>query len=62
MGELPTLTDVQDAIRTLKNNKAAGPDGIPAEIVKDGEELLYYIHALLLKVLEEELPAEFRDV
>ncbi len=63
MGEPPTIIEVQDAIRSLKNNKATGPDGIPAEILKEGGlELLYLIHALLLKVWEkEELPSELRD-
>lgn len=36
MGETPTLPEVQDAIRSLKNNKATSPDGIPAEILKEG--------------------------
>ncbi len=63
MGEPPTIIEVQDTIRSLKNNKATGPDGIPAEILKEGGlELLYLIHALLLKVWEkEELPSELRD-
>lgn len=63
MGEPPTMTEIQDAIRSLKNNKATGPDGIPAEILKEGgSELLYHIHTLLLKVWEkEELPSELRD-
>lgn len=63
MGEPPTITEVQDGIRSLKNNKAAGPDGIPAEILKEGgSEILYHIHALLLKVWEKEvLPSELRD-
>lgn len=36
MGETPTLPEVQDAIRSLKNNEATSPDGIPAEILKEG--------------------------
>ncbi len=61
--DMITMIKVQDATRSLKNSKAAGPDGIPAEILKkDGLELLYHIHALLLKVWEkEELPSELRD-
>lgn len=39
MGEPPIVTEMQDAIRSLRN--AAGPDRIPAEILKKGEpELL----------------------
>ena len=63
MGEPPTLAEVQDAIRSLKINKATGPDGIPAEVLKEGgPELQCRLHALLLKVWEkEELPSELRD-
>lgn len=66
MGEPPTLAEVQDAIRSLMNNKASGPDGIPAEVLKvlkvGGPELQCRLHTLLLKVWEkEELPSELRD-
>ena len=63
MGEPPTLTEVHNAIRNLRNNKAAGPDGIPAEILKEGgPKLWHHIHNLLIKVWErEELPSELRD-
>lgn len=63
MGEAPTITEVQDAIRSLRNNKAPGPDGIPAEILKEGGPgLLKHLHALLLKIWhKEELPSELRD-
>ncbi len=54
MGEPSTILELQDAIRSHKNNKAAGPDGIAAEILKEGAlELLYHIHALILKVWEK---------
>ncbi|XP_068507191.1 uncharacterized protein [Syngnathus scovelli] len=47
MGEPPTMTEVQDTIRSLRNNKATGPDGIPAGILREGgPELLYHIQAL----------------
>ena len=60
MGEPPSLEEVQDAIRTMKNNKATGPDGIPAEVLKEGGPvLLEHIHSLLLKIWEkEEIPAQ----
>ncbi|XP_056143041.1 brevican core protein [Lampris incognitus] len=48
IGEPPAMIEVQDAIGILKNNKATGPDGRPAEILKEGgPELLYHVHALL---------------
>ncbi|XP_062862816.1 uncharacterized protein LOC134324867 [Trichomycterus rosablanca] len=63
MGEPPSLKEVQDAIGKMRNNKAAGPDGIPAEVLKKGgPDLLEHIHALLLKIWEEEkIPARLRD-
>ncbi|XP_061142364.1 uncharacterized protein LOC133159416, partial [Syngnathus typhle] len=63
MGEPPTLVEVQDAIRSLKNNKASGPDGIPAEVLKEGGlELQRHLHSLFLKVWEKEvLPSKHRD-
>lgn len=63
MGAPPSLKEVQDAIRNMNNNTAAGPDGIPAEILKaGGPDLLRHIHALLLRVWEkEEIPAQLRD-
>ena len=63
LGDPPTENEVQDAIRKLSNNKASGPDGIPAEIFKQGgPKLVCHIHSLLVKVWEkEEIPAELRD-
>ncbi|KAL3059301.1 hypothetical protein OYC64_011261 [Pagothenia borchgrevinki] len=63
MGEPPSLGEVLDAIKNMKNNKAAGPDGIPTEVLKKGgPDLLKHIHALLLKIWEEEeIPAQLRD-
>nr|XP_061823852.1 uncharacterized protein LOC133611023 [Nerophis lumbriciformis] len=63
MGEPPTLDELQDAIGKMRNNKAAGPDGIPAEVLKKGgPDLTKHIHALLLKIWEEEeISAQLRD-
>lgn len=56
MGEPPSLAEVLNAIKTIKNNKAAGP-----EILKNGgPDLLKHIHALLLKIWQEE-KAQLRD-
>lgn len=32
--EAPSLMEIKEAIKSLKNNKAAGPDNIPAEVIK----------------------------
>ncbi|KAI4829186.1 hypothetical protein KUCAC02_023246 [Chaenocephalus aceratus] len=63
MGKPPSLGEVLDAIKNMKNNKAAGPDGIPAEVLKKGgPDLLKHIHALLPKIWEEEeISAQLRD-
>ncbi|XP_060759866.1 uncharacterized protein LOC132870238 [Neoarius graeffei] len=55
--------EVLGAIRRLSNNKASGPDGIPAQILKQGgPKLLSHNHSLLSKIWEEEkIPAELRD-
>ena len=48
--EPPTQEEVKKAISELKNGKAAGKDGIPAELLKAGSERLYYaVHQIILK-------------
>ncbi|KAL7865124.1 hypothetical protein SRHO_G00103710 [Serrasalmus rhombeus] len=63
MGEPPSLDEVQDAIEKMRDNKAAGSDGIPIEVLKKGgPDLLEHIHALFLKIWsEEKIPAQLRD-
>ena len=36
LDNIPTIQEVSHAINSLKNNKATGPDGIPAELLKHG--------------------------
>ena len=59
----PTLEEVKEAIKTLKNNKAAELDGIPAEVYKVGGDLLpHQLHQLLVKIwANEDIPTHFRD-
>jgi len=40
LDQLPTFHEVCIAVKGLKNNKAAGPDGLPAEVFKRGGYLL----------------------
>lgn len=53
--DTPTLDEVKKAILRMKSNKAAGPDGIPAEIYKyGGEKLQEQLHQLIIKIWAEE--------
>ena len=60
---VPTLEEVELAICSMKNNKAAGPDNIPAEIYKYGGPTLYsQFHQLIEKIwMHEEIPNDFID-
>jgi len=50
-----TIEDVKKAIRNLKNNKAAGTDGIQLELIKyGGNKLLNRMYKLVRQNLEEE--------
>ena len=50
MDHVPTIQEVRDAVESLKNGKAPGPDGIPAEVFKcGGEDLLNCLTALFQK-------------
>ena len=63
LSKLPSLEEVREAISTLKNNKATGLDGIPAEAYKFGGSLLeYQLHQLIIKIwINEDTPSDFRD-
>jgi len=59
----PTKEEIQNAIKQLRNGKAAGPDNIPAEVLKveirTNVELLY---PLFNKIWEEErVPTEWKE-
>ena len=58
---LPDHDEVRIAITRLKNNKAAGADGLPAELFKHGgEELVRCMHQLLCKIWSDEsMPADW---
>ncbi|XP_049301820.1 LINE-1 retrotransposable element ORF2 protein isoform X6 [Bactrocera dorsalis] len=52
---LPDHEEVRIAITRLKNNKAAGADGLPAELFKHGgEELIRSMHQLICKIWSDE--------
>ena len=63
LDELPTLEETTKAIKQLKSGKAAGGDGIPAEIWKHGGQTLHSkLHELFLCCWEQgKLPQDLRD-
>ena len=49
-----TIEDVKEAIRNLKNNKAAGPEGIHLELIKyGGNKFLNRMYELVRQIWEE---------
>jgi hypothetical protein len=61
MVEDPTLEEVRDSLKNLKNNKAPGTDNIPAELLKyGGNELMKSIYELIILVWgKEQIPKEW---
>ena len=59
----PAREEIKKAIQQLKNNKASGPDDIPAEalkaVVDTSVELLYPLFGKIWE--EEEVPADWRE-
>ena len=61
--DAPTKEEIVKAIKRLKNGKAAGPDGIPAEALKaDVETTAEMLLPLFRKIWdEEEIPKDWKD-
>jgi hypothetical protein len=61
MVEDPTLEEVRDSLKNLKNNKAPGTDKIPAELLKYGRnEVMKSIYELIILVWKkEQIPKEW---
>ena len=59
----PLYSEIQRAIAGLKNNKSAGPDGIPAEVFKNGGYILTRrLHLLIQNIWEHgTLPQVWKD-
>ena len=58
----PTKNEVRKAIRTLKNGKSAGPDGIPAEALKtDLSTLTNMLFEIIEKIWDEETLEEWKE-
>lgn len=59
----PSFNEICNIINKLKNNKAAGPDNIPAELIKlGGRSLRQRLHKLICQVwTSEQLPNEWNE-
>jgi len=58
-----TIEDVKEAIRNLKNNEAAGTDGLHPDLIKyRGNKLLNRIYELVRQIWKEErIPEEWKE-
>lgn len=62
LARIPSLGEVRIAIKAMKNNKAASPDGIQAEIYKLGGLTQHKLHQFLIKVwIDEVVTSDLRD-
>ncbi|KAI8516668.1 hypothetical protein Bbelb_052490 [Branchiostoma belcheri] len=63
LAEPPSLQEVEKAIKQMNNNKASGPDSIPAEVYKcGGPDLTTRLHSILLRIWDEEtLPDDLKN-
>ena len=61
--EPPSREEIEEAIKKLKNNKAAGPDGIPGEAVKNSiGSATDILHELFKKIWEtESFPQDWKE-
>jgi succinyl-CoA synthetase beta subunit len=58
---VPTINEIEQAIKSLRNNKAPGIDLILAELVKfAGPEYVKHLHQLIAKIwITETIPEEW---
>ena len=54
--EEPTYEEINEIIKNMKSNKAAGPDEILPEFIKNGGlTLIQKIHQLIVKIWKQEI-------
>ena len=63
LDDIPTIDEVTKAIAAMKDGKAPGQDGIPAEVWKyGGQNLLVKLHELIVQIWQEgEVPQAWKD-
>ena len=59
----PSKSEIRTANQALKDGKATGPDGVPAEAMKgDLSKSVDILHRLFARIWEEEsIPEEWRE-
>ena len=60
---LPSMEEIEECVRSLKNRKSPGGDGLPAEIYKyGGNDLLRKLHELICAIwISEVVPQNWKD-
>ena len=67
LGDPPVVSETKNALRSMANGKAMGPDELPAELVKLGlsdssHEILLAFHDMIVAVwMTGEVPQEWKD-
>jgi len=63
LDDIPTVQEIQHALKEMSSGKAPGIDGIPAEVLKyGGPSLITHLTDLIGKIWEEEtVPQDFKD-
>ena len=63
LDEILTIQEVEKAISQIKDNKSAGPDGIPPELfTHGGQTVATHLHRIFVKIwIEEVIPADMRN-
>ena len=57
----PTKKEIEEAIRQIKSNKAAGPDHIPPEAIKANMTTsVDILHTLFTKIWKEDIPGDWK--
>ena len=63
LDEIPSIHEVEKAISQIKDNKSAGPDGIPPELfTHGGQTVATHLHRIFVEIwIDEMIPADMRN-
>ena len=59
----PTLEEVTQTIKRLKNHRSLGPDNVSSELIKEGgQDLIYKMHKVMKEVWNtERMPKDWEE-